>query len=209
MYPSPSLLSEQGPSVVPHTVCTPHLPLCLDRVHLCFLILYVRLNSSICGSSFCRVHLGFLILSGQGPSVVPYCVCTPCLPFCLSRVHLCFLILYVPLTFSSVWTGSICGSSFCMYLSPSPLTEQDPSVVPRSVCTPHLPLCLSRVHLWFLILYVPLTFPSVWAGSICGSSVWTGSICGSSFCMYPSPSPLSGQGLSVIPHSVCTHHLPL
>ncbi|OCT67052.1 hypothetical protein XELAEV_18038334mg, partial [Xenopus laevis] len=66
-----------------------------------------------------------------------------------------------------------------------------PSVVPYSVCAPHLPLCLDRLHLWFLILYVPLTFPSV----------WTGSICGSSFCMYPSPSPLSGHAPSVVPHS--------
>ncbi|OCT59423.1 hypothetical protein XELAEV_18000845mg, partial [Xenopus laevis] len=66
----------------------------------------------------------------------------------------------------------------------------DPSVVPHSVCAPHLPLCLGRVHMWFLILYVPLTFPSVWAGSICGSS----------FCMYLSPSPLSGQDPSMIPH---------
>ncbi|OCT86116.1 hypothetical protein XELAEV_18019810mg, partial [Xenopus laevis] len=69
-----------------------------------------------------------------------------------------------------------------------------PSVVPHSVCTPHLPLCLGRVHLWFLILYVPLTFYSVWEGSICGSS----------FCMCPSPFPLSGQDPSVITGLPCT-----
>ncbi|OCT67048.1 hypothetical protein XELAEV_18038330mg, partial [Xenopus laevis] len=63
-----------------------------------------------------------------------------------------------------------------------------PTVVPHSVCAPHLPLCLGRFHLWFLILYVPLTFPSVWIGSICGSS----------FCMYPSLSPLSVQVGSTI-----------
>ncbi|OCT88062.1 hypothetical protein XELAEV_18016690mg, partial [Xenopus laevis] len=74
-----------------------------------------------------------------------------------------------------------------------------PSVSPHSVCAPHLLLCLGRVHLWFLILYVPLTFSSVWAGSICGSS----------FCMCPSPSPLSGQAPSVVDHSVSTPHLPL
>ncbi|OCT75081.1 hypothetical protein XELAEV_18034071mg, partial [Xenopus laevis] len=69
--------------------------------------------------------------------------------------------------------------------------RQRPSVVPHSVCATHLPLCLGRVHLWFLILYVPLTFPSVWAGSICGFY----------FSMYPSPSPLSGQAPSVVSHS--------
>ncbi|OCT62362.1 hypothetical protein XELAEV_18043443mg, partial [Xenopus laevis] len=78
-----------------------------------------------------------------------------------------------------------------MYHSPSPLSGQGPSVVPHSVCTTHLLLYLGRVHLWFLTLYVPLTFPSVWAGSICGSSL----------CMYHSPSLLSGQGPSVVPHS--------
>ncbi|OCT73432.1 hypothetical protein XELAEV_18036409mg [Xenopus laevis] len=64
-----------------------------------------------------------------------------------------------------------------------------PSVVPHSVCAPHLPLCLGRVHLWFFILYVPLTFPFLWAGSICGSSL----------CMCPSPSPLSGQAKRLMP----------
>ncbi|OCT83572.1 hypothetical protein XELAEV_18021714mg, partial [Xenopus laevis] len=71
------------------------------------------------------------------------------------------------------------------------MKRQGISVVVHSVCAPHLPLCLGRLHLWFLILYVPLTFPSVWAGSICGSL----------FCMWPSPSSLSGQAPSVVPHS--------
>ncbi|OCT65340.1 hypothetical protein XELAEV_18041580mg [Xenopus laevis] len=70
-------------------------------------------------------------------------------------------------------------------------------MVLQSVCAPHLLFCLGRLHQWFFILYVPITFPSVWAGSICGSS----------FCMYPTPSLLSGQGPSVVPYSVCTPHL--
>ncbi|OCT75396.1 hypothetical protein XELAEV_18030575mg [Xenopus laevis] len=69
-----------------------------------------------------------------------------------------------------------------------------PSVVTHSVFTTHFIICLGKVHLWFLILYVPSTVPSVWPGFICYSL----------FCMCHSSSPLSGQGPSVVPHSVCT-----